>query len=33
MMKYKKQVKEVRTFSEINIQLKSDNTRGLEHLF
>ena len=30
---YKKQVKEVRTFSEMNIQLRSDNTKGLEHLF
>jgi hypothetical protein len=30
---YKKQVKEVRTFSEMDIQLRSDNTKGLEHLF
>jgi hypothetical protein len=30
---YKKQVKEVRTFSEISIQLRSNNTKGLEHLF
>jgi hypothetical protein len=30
---YKKQVKEVRTYSEISIQLRSDNTKGLEHLF
>ena len=30
---YKKQVKEVRTFSEISIQLRSNNTKGLDHLF
>ena len=30
---YKKQVKEGRTFSEISIQLRSNNTKGLEHLF
>jgi hypothetical protein len=30
---YKTQVKEVRTYSEISIQLRSDNTKGLEHLF
>jgi len=30
---YKKQVKEVRTYSEMDIQLRSDNTKGLEHLF
>lgn len=30
---YKKQVKEVKTYSEIDIQLKRSNTKGLEHLF
>lgn len=30
---YKKQLNEVRTFSEIDIQLKRSNTKGLEHLF
>jgi len=30
---YKKQVKEVKTYSEIDIQLRRSNTNGLEHLF
>lgn len=30
---YKKQVKEVTTYSEIDIQLRRVNTKGLEHLF
>lgn len=30
---YKKQVKEVKTYSEIDIQLRRNNTKGLEHLF
>jgi hypothetical protein len=30
---YKKQVKEATTKSEIDIQLKRSNTKGLEHLF
>lgn len=30
---YKKQVKEVKTYSEIDIQLRRSNTKGLEHLF
>jgi len=30
---YKKQVKEVKTYSEIDIQLRRANTKGLEHLF
>ena len=30
---YKKQVKEVTTYSEIDIQLRRNNTKGLEHLF
>lgn len=30
---YKKQVKEVKTYSEIDIQLRRPNTKGLEHLF
>ena len=30
---YKKQVKEVTTYSEIDIQLRRSNTKGLEHLF
>jgi hypothetical protein len=30
---YKKQVKEVTTYSEIDIQLRRKNTNGLEHLF
>jgi hypothetical protein len=30
---YKKQVKEVTTYSEIDIQLRRSNTNGLEHLF
>jgi hypothetical protein len=30
---YKKQVKEVTTYSEIDIQLRRTNTKGLEHLF
>lgn len=30
---YKKQVKEVTTYSEIDIQLRRANTKGLEHLF
>ena len=30
---YKKQVKEATTYSEIDIQLRRSNTKGLEHLF
>ncbi len=30
---YKKQTKEVKTYSEIDIQLRRANTKGLEHLF
>ena len=30
---YKKQVKEVKTYSEIDIQLRRNNTKGLEYLF
>jgi hypothetical protein len=30
---YKKEVKEVTTYSEIDIKLRRNNTKGLEHLF